>query len=158
MGQRRIGLCGVLCLLAGFGAAGCGGGGGAQNSGIQVSIASPSGAQTIDQAQAVNVTASVTSSIASAQSAANYTVTWTLSGVSCTGTACGSLTNETGTSVTYAAPASVQSNLVVDVMATSTADASKSASLQITVAAVAVTLEPKQTQVAAGTNLYPTGI
>jgi hypothetical protein len=126
---------------------GCGGGG-VQSLGIQVGIASPSGPQTVEAGQTVNIIASVSS----AKPSTNLDVTWTLSGSGCTGGACGSLTNETSTSVTYTAPASVQSNTTLNVTATSTEDPSKSASLQIKIAAISVTINGKVAELAAGSG------
>ncbi len=61
-------------------------------------------------------------------------VTWTLSGASCTGAACGSLSGVTISSVTYTAPATVSSSMTVTLTATSVADATKSAAITITLA------------------------
>src|SRR5215470_4304636 len=88
---------------------------------------SPSGAVSIDQGQTKGVTASVSNDTASKG------VTWTVSGASCGGNACGTLTNATATAVTYNAPAAVAANLVVTVTGTSLSDATKSASVTITV-------------------------
>lgn len=87
---------------------------------ISVAITSPATAPTIQQGQTVNITAAVTND------AGNKGVTWSLSGQ-------GSLSAQTSTTVTYNAPASVSSNIVATVSATSVADNTKSASLNITV-------------------------
>lgn len=60
---------------------------------------------------------------------ADGTVTWSLSGAGCTGAACGTLSN-TGL---YTAPASVPNPAVVTVKATSFADTSKWASVDVTI-------------------------
>jgi fibronectin type 3 domain-containing protein len=63
----------------------------------------------------------------------NEGVKWTLSGSACTGTACGTLSNSTTTSVTYTAPPSVPNPPTVTLLATSAKDSTKSASASITV-------------------------
>jgi len=63
----------------------------------------------------------------------NLGVIWSLSGVSCSGASCGALTNQTQTSVTYTAPATVPSTPIVTLTATSNADNSKSASASIAI-------------------------
>ncbi|HEX5425996.1 MAG TPA: hypothetical protein VFW94_20780, partial [Candidatus Acidoferrales bacterium] len=50
---------------------------------------------------------------------ANKGVTWSLSGSGCSGASCGTLTNQTTTSVTYTAPASAPSPATVTLTATS---------------------------------------
>src|SRR5277367_5615032 len=62
----------------------------------------------------------------------NKGVTWSLSGAGCSGTACGSLSNLTSTSVTYTAPATQPSPASVSLAATSIADTTKSASATVT--------------------------
>lgn len=114
-----------------------------------VAIISPSAAQTIDQGQTVNVTAAVYLS----RPGASQNVTWSLSG-SCAGANCGTLTSETGTSVTYNAPASVPSSISVTLQATSVADPSKAAGINITVAALTVRITGKVTELAAGSQKY----
>jgi len=81
---------------------------------------SPSAAQSIDQTQTLNITASV------ANDSQNAGVTWSLNGN-------GTLSNQTTTSATYVAPTSGASAITVTVTATSVSDKTKSASLQITV-------------------------
>ncbi len=96
----------------------------------QVSVAiSPSTQQSIDQGQAVNFTATVTNDSNSDG------VSWTLSGTSCTGAACGTLTNTSTTAATYTAPASVSATLTVTVKATSVKDSGVSKSVTVVVAA-----------------------
>lgn len=60
-------------------------------------------------------------------------VTWTLSGATCTGAACGTLSNSTTTGATYNSPTSVTSSLTVTVTATSVADTSKTATSKVVV-------------------------
>ncbi len=87
---------------------------------ISVSL-TPSTSQAIDQSQTVVITATV------ANDASSKGVSWTLTGP-------GSLSNPTASSATYNSPTpSLSSAQQVTVMATSAADQSKSASLQITV-------------------------
>src|SRR5271163_2650306 len=80
----------------------------------------------------------------------NKGVTWTLSGVGCSGATCGSLSNVTTTSVTYTAPASVPTPAAVTLLATSLTDSTKSASAALTVTApppISVSVSPVTTSV-----------
>jgi len=88
---------------------------------IVVSI-SPSAQTTMDQAQTLNFTATLTNDTT------NAGVKWSVSGTTCTGAACGAFTNSTVTAATYNAPATVASNMTVSVTATSIADPTKSMS------------------------------
>jgi hypothetical protein len=88
--------------------------------GISITITPKWGGLTVSQT--VNVTAQVANDVAAAG------VTWSASGSSCAGNACGTFTNITPTSATFAAPATAG---VIDVTATSKADGSKSASATI---------------------------
>ena len=133
----------ALILCACF-STGCGGGGATA---VSV-VLSPSSAQSVQQGQTVSIVAAVTNDLS------NKGVTWSLSGAGCTGAGCGALTNQTTTSATYNAPASVPSNLTVTVTATSVAQPSKSASISITVVAIAVTIQNKVTELAAGTGNF----
>lgn len=108
----------------------------------------PSSAQSVQQGQTVSVSATV------ANDTSNKGVTWTLSGAVCSGAACGSLTNQSATSVTYNAPTSIPLDLKVTVTATSAANPSKSASVAITVQATVVIIQNKVTELAAGTGNY----
>jgi hypothetical protein len=94
---------------------------------ITVSL-KPSAQTNIDQAQTLNFTATVNNDTS------NQGVTWSVSGASCSGTACGTFTNPTTTAATYNAPASVSANMTVSVTATSIADTTKSASTPVVVA------------------------
>lgn len=86
----------------------------------------------------------------------NKGVTWSLSGASCTGSTCGTLSNVTATSVTYAAPANAPSPDSVTLTATSVADPTKSAIATVTVTAAAaaptVTLSASPMNIASGDN------
>jgi len=87
---------------------------------ISVSV-SPSSPQAIDQGQTATITATVTNDTS------DKGVSWTLTGP-------GSLSNSTGPSVTYTSPTTnLTSAQQATVTATSVADSTKSASLQITV-------------------------
>ena len=91
---------------------------------------SPSAAQTMDQGQSLSVTANVTNDSASKG------VSWTASGASCSGSACGTLSassSVSGTAITYTAPANVAANLTVTLTAASVSDTTKTATLSITV-------------------------
>ena len=63
----------------------------------------------------------------------NRGVSWSLSGMGCSGAACGSLTAMTASAVTYNAPAAVPNPATVTLTATSVNDSTKSASAMITV-------------------------
>ena len=108
----------VFILSALLFLAGCGGG----NSAAPVMSVSlnPSASTNIDQGQTLNYTASV------ANDTSSDGVTWSMSGTTCTGTACGTFTNKTTAAATYNAPATVSANMTVSVQATSVADSTKS--------------------------------
>lgn len=132
-----------VILLGVVFASGCG------SSGPPVVVSlSPSSAQTVQQGQTVSIAATI------ANDQSNKGVTWSLSGAGCTGAACGALTNQTTTAITYAAPSSVPANLTVTLTATSLAEPSKSASISITVPAIVVTIQNKVTELAAGTGNF----
>jgi hypothetical protein len=74
--------------------------------------------------------------------AQNKGVTWTLSGVGCSGSACGTLSaasSASGAAVTYTAPAKVPSPATVTATATSVADSTKTSAATITVTNSAAT-------------------
>lgn len=106
---------GVLYFLIALVFAGCS----SSSKPVSVSL-SPGAAQTIDQGQSVSITATLTNDSASKG------VTWSLSGS-------GTLANETATSVTYDAPASVSSSVSATVTATSVASSKATAEVVITV-------------------------
>jgi fibronectin type 3 domain-containing protein len=77
-------------------------------------------------------------------------VTFSLSGAGCSGSACGSLSNVTATSVTYTAPVSVPNPPTVTLTATSVTDNTKTAKATITVTqggSLNVTVSPKRAAV-----------
>jgi hypothetical protein len=115
---RRVCCCGVTLFALAMAAAM----GGCSSSPAPISVTlSPSSSQAIDQSQTVAIAATVTNDS-------------TLKGVSWTLTGAGSLSSSTGPSVTYTSPTpNLTSAQQVTVTATSVADSTKSASLQITV-------------------------
>jgi len=158
----------LLALALGFVLSGCGSGSPAP----PMITFTPTGAQAIDQTQSLNLTAAVSND------ATSKGVTWTLSGTTCTGAACGTLSNVTTTSVTYTPPAlaaavraplasspsashspqhtnqvaAASTSLVVTITATLVADTTKSNSVMVT-----VTLPPTitTTSLNAGTEGTP---
>ncbi len=135
--------CSVLCAVVLL--AGCGSN---PNSSIVVTL-SPSSAQ-VDQGGTVNVSATVTST----GTITNQNVTWSLSGAGCRSTSCGSVTNQTGFSATYNAPASPPSSFAVSIMATSVANPSKFATTIVNVQAITVSIQNAVTELAAGSGRY----
>ena len=110
----------VLALVGSLGfLAGCGSSG--TPAGIAITITLSPSSATVNANGVVNVVATV------ANDSTNAGVSWTLSGV-------GTLSNQTTTSVTYTAPATVTTTSVATVVATSKASSSVTASLPITVA------------------------
>jgi len=103
--------------------AGCGGGG----NGSLVIVLTPGTNQSVDQNQTVALTAFV------ANDTSNSGVTWSVTGSHCTGAACGTLTNNTSSSVTYVAPKSVAVLLNVTLTATAVANTKITSTLNITV-------------------------
>jgi hypothetical protein len=80
----------------------------------------------------------------------NTAVTWGLNGAGCSGASCGTLATSSLTAV-YAAPLVAPSPSSVNVVATSMADPSKTASANITImSVVAVTVTPNSTSVPTG--------
>lgn len=125
-------------LLAVVFAAGC-------SSGPPISISLlPTSVQGLQQGQTVPIAATVMNDLS------NAGVTWSLSGTGCAGASCGTLTNQTTASAIYNAPASLPSNLFVTVTATSVTHPSKSSSMGIALVAIAVTIQNKVTELAAG--------
>ncbi len=105
---------------------------------VQVSV-SPSNAQVVTGTQQ-QFTATVTGTV-------NQSVTWTLSGAGCSGSACGTIT----TAGLYTAPSTVPTPATVTVTATSKADTSKSGTATVTVVApISVSVSPATAQVVAG--------
>jgi hypothetical protein len=101
--------------------AGCGG-----VTGLAVEL-TPSTNQAVDQNQSVSFTAFVPGDTS------NSGVAWTLSGAHCKGAACGTFSNSTPFAATYLAPKSVGNLLTVTLTATSIAENSSYATLNIVV-------------------------
>src|SRR5689334_6036272 len=113
----------LLATIISVFVSGCGGGTPAP----PISVNAFSSAPTIDEGRSANITASVTNDLA------NRGVTWSVSGSGCAGAACGTLSNQTATSVTYTAPSTVTASLSIQVVATSVADSTKSGPAPLTV-------------------------
>jgi hypothetical protein len=92
-----------------------------------VTFTAPKSGATIDQGQTVNVTVTV------APDPGGKGVTWTLQNATYNQKPAGTLTGQTATSATYNAPASVTGQTQVNVIATSVADPTQSASLSVMV-------------------------
>jgi hypothetical protein len=114
----------LLATIISVSVSGCGGGSRPQNI-FFVNVGSS--AQTVDEARSVSITATLVNDTS------GKGVTWSLSGTGCVGTACGALSNQTPSSVTYTAPNQVTANLSVQVVATSVADSTKSIPVSLTV-------------------------
>lgn len=125
---RRSGAA-LFCILLAIAFAGCG------SSGPQLAVVTnPSTNQTIDQGQTVDFTVAVFNLSSNATSTTG--VNWTLgplTGTTCTGSACGTLTNKTPNSVTYAAPATVTKALQTTLTATAIGNSHGVATVNITV-------------------------
>jgi hypothetical protein len=96
---------------------------------ISVSVTPPSAS--------VQVTQTAPFTAAVQNDALNRGVTWSLSGAGCSGTACGTLSNITASSVTYTAPTSVPAPASVTLTATSVSDSTKTAGASITITSAA---------------------
>jgi hypothetical protein len=95
-------------------------------------------------------TASVGSFTATVTGTSNTAVAWSLTGAGCSGSPCGTLSTSSLSAV-YTAPPMAPSPASVNVMATSMADPSKSASAVVTIMPnVVVTVTPTSTSVATG--------
>lgn len=125
---RRSSIAAFLCTLF-IALAGCGG------SSPQLAVVpNPSTNQTIDQGQTVDFTVAVFNLSSNATSSKG--VNWTLgplTGTSCTGSACGTLTNMSPSAVTYAAPTTVTKALQVTLTATAVGNSHGVATVNITV-------------------------
>ncbi len=118
--SSQFGIAHQCLVIAGFIVvllvSGCGNG----KAALSVTL-SPSAAQTLDEGQSVQITATV------AKDSKNQGVTWTLSPSSGEG----ALSNTTTGTATYTAPVTVASAATVTVTATSVSDTTKSASLTV---------------------------
>src|SRR2546429_4730732 len=84
-------------------------------------------AQSVDENRSASLTA------IAVNDPAQKGVTWSLAASGCAAAACGALSNQTVTSVTYTAPNPVTAGLSVSVVATSVADNTKSEAASLTV-------------------------
>src|SRR5258708_6324582 len=145
----RAGLLFILALFSSFALllTGCGSSGSTSKSNSPspsssfISVGVSPTASSVHVSQAQSFTAMVTSD------AQNKGVTWSLSGASCSGATCGTLSatsSASGAPITYRAPTSVPTPPKVSLTATSVSDNTRSASATITVAAsnVSVILTP----------------
>src|ERR1017187_9435686 len=98
----------------------CGCGGGKPAAPVMSVSLSPSTQTAMDQGQTLSYTATV------ANDSGGSGVSWSMSGTTCTGTACGTFSGKTTSGATYNAPTPVSSNMTVKVTATSVADSTKS--------------------------------
>jgi len=134
---RTLAICFVALLLVLFQACS-----NSSSTAIGVTL-SPSGSQGIDQAQTVSISATVSNDSKSGG------VTWSVAGG-------GTLSNQTSSSATYNAPASVSSSFPATVTATSVSDPSKSAPLRITVNPLPAISTQSLPQATAGVNYSAT--
>jgi acyl-coenzyme A thioesterase PaaI-like protein len=148
---RLLYLLGVFGLLA---MGGCGGGAGPSSPAPVASAISVTVSPTTASVQ-VELNQSFTTTVAN--DGANKGVTWALSGMGCSGTACGVLSaasSASGVAVTYTAPAIVPNPPSVTLTAKSVTDGTKTAVAAITVTApapvISVTLSLTTASVAAG--------
>src|SRR5580704_15034399 len=96
-------------------------------------------------------TAGTDSFTATVTGTTNTAVTWSLTGAGCSGSSCGTLATSSLSAV-YTAPLVAPSPASVNVVATSMADPSKTASATVTImSVVVVTVTPASTSVATGT-------
>ena len=129
-----------LALLAGCG-------GGTATSKITIEIMRPSTGTAVDvgSTQLLNFTATL------AEDTANQGVTWKLSGASCSGSGCGSLSNEMPFSVSFTAPATLSSSSELSVTLTATSVAATSVTSTVT-----ITVRPSPAF--STTNCSPAGV
>jgi hypothetical protein len=116
-----------------------------------------SGTVTVSISPSINVqvaTGAPQTFTATVTGSTNQTVTWSVSGTGCSGSACGTIT----TGGVYTAPSTLPSPASVTVTATSQANTSSTASVSITLTqagqsgGVAVSISPQNAQVTAGTK------
>ena len=138
----------VLLVIGGLGLlVGCGGGGGSTPVGAPITISLAASTQSLSQGSSLNITAALSNDTT------NKGVTWSVSGG-------GTLSNETATSVTYQAPASVAVNTPVVVTATAVADNTVVVYIPLTVLPSGVVANVTPISVDGGpvaTQIYPDG-
>ena len=117
-----------------------------------VSLKTPSPvAITLKSTSATVATGSTAPFSAAVTGTSNASVTWTVSGQGCSGTACGTISSRSSFAV-YIAPPLAPSPAIVNIIATSVADSSQSASASVTIVPrVAVTVAPTNPTVPTGT-------
>jgi hypothetical protein len=97
-------------------------------------VAAPPISVSVSPASAtVQVSSAAVFTVAVLNDSQNKGVSWNLSGAACSSASCGSLTNQTSSSVTYTAPANAPSVPTVTLTAASIADSTKTASASIAV-------------------------
>lgn len=129
----------LACVLAAV-FAGCGGSGNTINIEIQ-----PSGTLTVDEGGVINFTALV------GGDTSGKGVTWKLTGSSCAGTpaaGCGTLTNQTSSSVTYTAPTGISAGISATLTATAVVQSSVTQTSTISVVLAPTFTEPCASTVA----------
>lgn len=116
--------CGALALLCAsfFVLSSCGSTGGAPIT-VQILPASAS----VNQGQTLAFTATLANDLR------NQGVTWLVTGTSCSGNGCGTLSNSTTTSVTYTAPSGLSGSLSVTLTATAIANTTSTKTVTITI-------------------------
>src|SRR5580700_6505629 len=119
---------------------------------VCVSLKTPSTvAITLKSTSATVATGSTAPFSAAVTGTSNASVTWTVSGQGCSGTACGTISSRSSFAV-YIAPPLAPSPAIVNIIATSVADSSQSASASVTIVPrVAVTVAPTNPTVPTGT-------
>jgi hypothetical protein len=115
---RYLILPGVAALIT-AGLAGCGG-----SAAVAVTIVKPA-TVTVDPGNSITLTANVAHDSSG--------VSWSMTGTGCSGSACGSLSGNTATSVTYTAPATVTTAFSVAITATSKKDTAKTSSISLSI-------------------------
>jgi len=113
--------CMALTLLAG-----CGGG---STSTITIEILPPAGGTSVD----VGATQPIDFTAALADDTTNAGVTWKLSGTTCSGDGCGTLSNQGKLSVSYTAPTALPSSVALSVTLTATSVAQTSVTQTATI-------------------------
>lgn len=116
----------LFAVLVAIGNWGCGG---RSAPPLAIHLGVTSSAQTVDQGRSAGITAIFFNerSGVGVNDPSGKGVTWNLSGSGCAAAACGTLSNQTPTSVTYTAPNSVTTNLSITVTATYVADSTQTA-------------------------------
>jgi Putative Ig domain len=138
--MRRLGLAAAFALAGAALLGGCGGG---SSTTITIEIIPPATGVSVDvgATQALNFTAALGDDTTSAG------VTWKLSGTSCSGSGCGTLSNQDKLSVSYTPPTALPSSAALSVTLTATSAAQTSVTQTAT-----ITVEPLPTFTTTGCN------